>query len=87
MEKTESKTYDFSGSVATHYDQYLGPLYFEPYAIEVADRIDPDTVDIALELASGTGRVTRHLRKRLSKQAKLIASDLSEDIIIQANRE
>jgi ubiquinone/menaquinone biosynthesis C-methylase UbiE len=71
---------------ATHYDQFFGPLFFEPYAIEVAKRIDPIPVSIALEIAAGTGRVTRHLRERIPASAKLIASDISEDMLGEAKK-
>lgn len=80
----QNSSTDFSGNIAAHYDQYLGPLFFEPYAIEVAKRIDPGSVFVALELASGTGRVTRHLRGRLQGSAKLIASDISEEMLAEA---
>ena len=76
-----SRPFDFSGSVPNHYEQFLGPMFFEPYAIEVSNRIDPSSVDIALELASGTGRVTLHLREVLPPQSKLIASDISPDML------
>ncbi len=75
------KPFDFSGSAAAQYDYYLGPLFFEPYAIEVANRIDASVVETALELAAGTGIVTRHLWKLLSKKARLIASDISTDML------
>jgi len=78
---TTQQPFNFSGSVPAHYDQYLGPLYFEPYAIEVTNRIDPSSIKLALELASGTGRVTKHLRRVLPPTAKLIASDISEDML------
>lgn len=77
---------DFSGEIATHYDQFLGPLFFEPYAIEVAKRIDPAPVAIALEIAAGTGRVTRHIRERIQPSAKLIASDISEEMLAEAKK-
>ena len=73
-----------SGNTAAHYDQFFGPLFFEPYAIEVANRIDPTQISIALEIASGTGRVTRHIRERIPASAKLIASDISEDMLGEA---
>ena len=73
--------FDFSGEVAIHYEQCLGPMFFEPYAIEVAKRIDPSLVFFALEIASGTGRVTRHLRERIPASSKLIASDISQDML------
>ena len=71
---------------AFHYDNFLGPLFFEPYAIEIAKRIDPSGVSIALEIASGTGRVTRHIRERLAATAKLIASDISEEMLAEAKK-
>jgi len=77
---------DISGDTAAHYDQFLGPLFFEPYAIEIAKRIDPTQVSIALEIAAGTGRVTRHLRERIPASARLIASDISEDMMDEAKK-
>jgi ubiquinone/menaquinone biosynthesis C-methylase UbiE len=75
---------DLPGEAANHYDRFFGPLYFEPYAIEVAKRIDPAGVSVALEIAAGTGRVTRHLRERIPPAANLIASDISEDMLAVA---
>jgi ubiquinone/menaquinone biosynthesis C-methylase UbiE len=78
---TTPRPFDFSGSIPKHYEQFSGPMFFEPYAIEVSNRIDPSAVDVALELASGTGRVTRHLRLLLPSSVKLIASDISTDML------
>jgi ubiquinone/menaquinone biosynthesis C-methylase UbiE len=77
---------DNPGGGAFHYDHFLGPLFFEPYAIEVAKRIDPSPVSIALEIAAGTGRVTRHIRERIAASAKLIASDISEEMLAEARK-
>ncbi len=71
---------------AEFYDQFYGPLFFEPYALEVAKRIDPAVVGIALEIAAGTGRVTRHIRARLAPSATLIASDISDDMLDEAKK-
>jgi ubiquinone/menaquinone biosynthesis C-methylase UbiE len=76
--------FDFSGKAAIHYDQFLGPMFFEPYAIEVSKRIEPSQVSLALEIAAGTGRVTRHLRKTIPATAKLIASDINQDMLAVA---
>jgi ubiquinone/menaquinone biosynthesis C-methylase UbiE len=67
-----------------HYDQFFGPLYFEPYAIEVAKRIEPTPNSIVLEIAAGTGRVTRHIRESIPPSTKLIASDISENMLAVA---
>ena len=84
MNTVNTQPFDFSGSVPKHYDQFSGPLFFEPYAIEVSHRIDPSSVGVALELASGTGRVTRHLRAVLPSTSKLVASDISPDMLAVA---
>ena len=77
---------DCPGEGAFHYDHFLGPLFFEPYAAEIARRIDPSPVSIALELASGTGRVTRHIREHIAASAKLIASDISEEMLAEGKK-
>jgi ubiquinone/menaquinone biosynthesis C-methylase UbiE len=79
-------SFDCPGDGAFHYDHFLGPLFFEPYAIEIAKRIDASSVSIALEIAAGTGRVTRHIRERIAASAKLIASDISEEMLAEAKK-
>jgi ubiquinone/menaquinone biosynthesis C-methylase UbiE len=71
-------------SQAQRYDEYLGPLFFEPYAIDVASLVDPSVVSNALEIGCGTGRVTRHLRNILSPASSLVASDISQDMLAVA---
>ena len=77
---------DISGNTATLYDQFFGPLFFEPYAIEVVKRIDLTSVSIVLEIAAGTGRVTRHILEHIPASSKLIASDISEDMLGEAKK-
>jgi ubiquinone/menaquinone biosynthesis C-methylase UbiE len=76
----------FSDSIPRHYDQYLGPMFFEPYAIDIAKRINPSSIQLAFELGCGTGRATYHLYKNLPVTAKLVASDVSEDMLALARR-
>src|SRR3989337_3458302 len=75
---------DFSGSIPQQYEQCLGPMFFEPYAIEIAERIDPAFARFVVEIASGTGRVTRHLRKVIPAASRLVASDISQDMLAVA---
>ena len=77
---------DLPEETAMHYDQFFGPLFFEPYAIEVAKRIDPAPGSTVLEIAAGTGRVTRHIRDRISPSVKLIASDINGDMLAVAKK-
>jgi ubiquinone/menaquinone biosynthesis C-methylase UbiE len=83
---TKDPCADLPDESATHYDRFFGPLFFEPYAIEVAKRIDPNSVSIALEIAAGTGRVTRHIRQHIPPSAKLIASDINENMLAMAKK-
>lgn len=80
MNSPSQPTFSFTGTIPRNYDQYLGPLFFEDYAIEVSTRINP-AAQLTLELCCGTGRVTNHLRKILHPASTLIASDISPDMI------
>jgi len=77
--------FKFSGEAAINYDRYLGPILFEPYARDLVKRLrGKDAVADVLEIACGTGRVTRHLRKYLKLSVNLTASDLSADMLDMA---
>jgi ubiquinone/menaquinone biosynthesis C-methylase UbiE len=73
--------FKFSGEAAANYDHYLGPLLFEPYAIDLISRLETAGVHSVLEIASGTGRVTRHLRNHFGRHVKLTASDFNADML------
>ena len=83
---TRVSSSDLPVESANHYDQFFGPLFFEPYAEEVAKRIISAPVSIALEIAAGTGRVTRHIREVIPPAAKLIASDISGEMLAIAKK-
>lgn len=85
MEKKEA--YKFTSDDAENYDHYLGPLFFEPYGQYTASQIDAGQVSSVLEIACGTGRVTRHLRKVLPASVRLFATDISADMLGIAKRE
>src|SRR5258708_6146012 len=74
--------FKFTGQGAINYDQYLGPILFEPYAIDLVSRLTiSDKTSAILEIACGTGRVTRHLRNYLTTGMSMIASDLNADML------
>ncbi|MBT2564429.1 methyltransferase domain-containing protein [Pedobacter sp. ISL-68] len=83
---TKDPSADLPEDTATRYEQFFGPLFFEPYAIEVAKRIHSIPVSVVLEIAAGTGRVTRHIREHIPYSAKLIASDISEEMLAVAKK-
>jgi SAM-dependent methyltransferase len=75
---------DFSGSIPRYYDECLGPLMFEPYANDLVRRIARSGPLRVLEIACGTGIVTRRLRPALPAAATLVATDLNEAMVAYA---
>jgi ubiquinone/menaquinone biosynthesis C-methylase UbiE len=75
----------FVGSIPELYDRHMGPVFFEPYALDLAGRLPAGTRRI-LEIAAGTGRVTRHLLGPLAHDGVLVATDLNEPMIAEAQK-
>jgi SAM-dependent methyltransferase len=71
----------FSGSIPEYYDRCLGPAQFDPFGRELAALVPRDPGGDVLEIACGTGIVTRHLRERLDPARRLVASDLSQPML------
>lgn len=76
----------FVGSIPENYDRYLGPVLFEPYARDLAARLRAGEGARVLELACGTGILTRRLRERMPASARLTATDLNEPMLEIAKR-
>jgi ubiquinone/menaquinone biosynthesis C-methylase UbiE len=71
----------FAGSIPGIYDSALGPMFFEPYARDLARRLKVGNGDSVLEIAAGTGIVTQRLLKRMPAGAELVATDLNDAMI------
>jgi SAM-dependent methyltransferase len=71
----------FSGSIPAFYDDCLGAAWFGKFAADLARRLPADPGGPVLEIACGTGLMTRHLRERLDPRRKLVATDLSEAML------
>jgi len=71
----------YSGPIPDIYDKYLVPLIFEPYAIDLAQRAAALPITNVLELAAGTGVVTRRLAMALPGSVFIIATDLSQPML------
>lgn len=71
----------FIGSIPENYDRYLGPALFEPYAADMVERLKVSEGASVLELACGTGIVTRRLRDWLPSGLRLVATDLNEAML------
>jgi ubiquinone/menaquinone biosynthesis C-methylase UbiE len=74
----------FAGSIPQLYDQYLVPLIFESYARDLAQRIANANPKLVLEIAAGTGVVTRQMAARLAADARLTITDLNQPMLDHA---
>ena len=74
----------FSDAVAALYQDLLVPLIFEPYAADLVARLTPLRPSRVLELAAGTGVVTRELAAGLPAEVHLVATDLNEAMLAVA---
>lgn len=64
------------------YDRHLGPTLFAPYAIDLARLVATEcTEGSALEMACGTGIVTRQLRAQLRPTVTLTATDINPGML------
>jgi len=74
----------FAGSIPEVYDRYLVPLIFEPYAEDLARRAAHLKPASVLEIAAGTGALTRALVSALPSVTELYATDLNQPMLDQA---
>src|SRR5687767_12349594 len=75
---------DFSGSIPEHYDTILGPAQLERLAADLVRRMPVRPKGDVLELACGTGIVTRRLRERIDANFRLVATDVSDAMLAYA---
>jgi SAM-dependent methyltransferase len=74
----------FAGSVPELYETHLVPLIFEPYAADLKNRIASMNASRILEIAAGTGVVTRALAKLATDGMSIIATDLNQAMLDRA---
>jgi len=74
----------FAGSIPKLYDTHLVPLIFEPYATDLAKRLAGRRLSRLLEVAAGTGVVTRALSAALPESVSIVATDLNQAMLDQA---
>jgi ubiquinone/menaquinone biosynthesis C-methylase UbiE len=71
----------FTGSIPDFYDRCLGPAWFDAFAEDFAERLESKPRGDVLEIACGTGLVTRRARERLDPAVRLVATDLSKAML------
>jgi ubiquinone/menaquinone biosynthesis C-methylase UbiE len=74
----------FSGSVPEFYERYLVPMHFEAHARVMVARLGALRCGHLLEIAAGTGAVTRLLARELPDTVRITATDLNEPMLALA---
>jgi ubiquinone/menaquinone biosynthesis C-methylase UbiE len=74
----------FAGSIPSLYERLLVPLIFAPYALDLARRARSLAPTRVLEIAAGTGVVTRALAEALPASCEIIATDLNPAMLEEA---
>jgi SAM-dependent methyltransferase len=82
----ESSASQFVGSIPEHYERGLVPVIFDPFAADLAARLSAFQASDVLEVACGTGVLTRRLGVALGARARLTATDLNPDMLERARR-
>ena len=75
----------FVGSIPELYDTYLVPLIFAPYADDLVARLTARPPRCLLEVAAGTGAVTRALAAGLPDGTRIVATDFNQPMIDHAS--
>ena len=71
----------FAGSIPENYDRHMVPLIFAAYAADLARRAAALSPNAVLEIAAGTGVVTRALAPKLSAGASYVVTDLNQPML------
>jgi len=74
----------FAGSIPKIYETHLVPLIFQPYADDLARRLVSRRPQRVLEIAAGTGVVTRALAATLPASSEIVATDLNQAMLDHA---
>ncbi len=74
----------FTGSVPKLYERYMVPLIFQTYAPDIVARLPTGSLSRVLEVAAGTGVVTRELARVLPREVAIVATDLNEAMLEHA---
>jgi ubiquinone/menaquinone biosynthesis C-methylase UbiE len=76
----------FVGAIPENYDRYLAPLFFNPYADDLVARLPVRDGMHVLEVAAGTGIVTRRLVDKLAGRGAVVGTDLNAAMFAHARK-
>ncbi len=71
----------FIGDIPSNYDTGLGPNIFHDYADRLAERCGTMAASHVVEIAAGTGILSRRLRDALPAETRLVVTDLNQPML------
>ncbi len=83
MDKPTTDT-RFAGPIPEVYEKLLVPLIFAPYAVDIVARLARRAPTRVLEIAAGTGVVTRQLASVMPDDVAIVATDLNQAMLDHA---
>lgn len=84
MTNPNDSDHEFVGSVPELYERLLVPLIFESHADDLVGRVVAAEPSSVLEVAAGTGVVTRRLAAALPATVDIVATDLNAPMLEHA---
>ena len=76
----------FVGAIPENYDRYLAPLFFNDFADDLVARVPVRDGMRVLEVACGTGIVTRRLVARLGGRGHVVAIDPNSNLSLTKSK-
>lgn len=73
-----------SASIAETYHRYLEPVIFGPWAARLVDYVGISEGQKVLDVATGTGAVARAAARRVGPSGRVLASDVSPEMLAEA---
>jgi ubiquinone/menaquinone biosynthesis C-methylase UbiE len=77
----------YAGSIPDTYHNYLVPLIFDAYALDLARRAAIEDTAAVLETAAGTGVLSEYLANILPPSVRIVATDLNPAMLAVAEQQ
>src|SRR5215216_7014195 len=78
--------WQIGGNAAEIYEQHLVPTVFGPWAADLIGAASPRTGERVLDVACGTGVVTRLAAERVGSGGRVVGLDINPDMLSVARR-
>jgi len=80
----DTERLDLTGAPAEIYERHLVPRFFLPWARDLVDLVAPRPGEGALDVACGTGAVTRLVAERVAPEGRVVGLDVNAGMIAVA---